>query len=60
MQIENKGSSSSFLYFTTQTNNKNIKMTTLYDFTVKDIKNNDWNLADLKGKVIIYSHNLAI
>ncbi|EPB81408.1 glutathione peroxidase [Mucor circinelloides 1006PhL] len=29
-------------------------MTTLYDFTVKDIKNNDWNLADLKGKVVLF------
>lgn len=26
-------------------------MTTLYDFTVKNIKGEDWNLADLKGKV---------
>lgn len=26
-------------------------MTTLHDFTVKDIKGNDWNLAELKGKV---------
>lgn len=28
--------------------------TTLYDFKVKDIKNNEWNLADLKGKVYRY------
>lgn len=26
-------------------------MTTLYDFTVKDIKNKEWNLSELKGKV---------
>ncbi|OBZ89072.1 Glutathione peroxidase 2 [Choanephora cucurbitarum] len=29
-------------------------MTTLYDFTVKNIKNEDWNLADLKGKVVLF------
>ncbi|KAI8991931.1 thioredoxin-like protein [Mycotypha africana] len=29
-------------------------MTTLYDFTVKDIQNNDWNLGDLKGKVVLF------
>ncbi|CEG75899.1 Putative Glutathione peroxidase [Rhizopus microsporus] len=28
-------------------------MTTLYDFTVKNIKGEDWNLADLKGKVVL-------
>lgn len=33
-------------------------MTTLYDFTVKDIKNQDWNLADLKGKVTISKDNI--
>lgn len=27
------------------------EMTTLYDFTVKNIKGEEWNLADLKGKV---------
>lgn len=26
-------------------------MTTIYDFKVKDIKNKEWDLADLKGKV---------
>ncbi|KAG2215711.1 hypothetical protein INT46_003923 [Mucor plumbeus] len=29
-------------------------MTTLYDFTVKDIKNKDWNLSELKGKVVLF------
>ncbi|GAN06710.1 glutathione peroxidase [Mucor ambiguus] len=29
-------------------------MATVYDFTVKDIKNNEWNLADLKGKVVLF------
>ncbi|KAI8887599.1 glutathione peroxidase [Backusella circina FSU 941] len=28
-------------------------MPSIYDFTVKDIKNEDWNLADLKGKVVL-------
>jgi glutathione peroxidase-family protein len=28
-------------------------MSSLHDFTVKDIKGNDWNLAELKGKVNI-------
>ncbi|ORE02651.1 glutathione peroxidase [Rhizopus microsporus var. microsporus] len=28
-------------------------MTTLYDFTVKNIKGEAWNLADLKGKVVL-------
>lgn len=27
-------------------------MTTLYDFTVKDINNKEWDLSELKGKVI--------
>ncbi|KAI8372884.1 thioredoxin-like protein [Radiomyces spectabilis] len=26
---------------------------TFFDFTIKDIKNNDWNLGDLKGKVVL-------
>lgn len=26
-------------------------MPSIYDFTVKNIQNEDWNLADLKGKV---------
>ncbi|KAI8098271.1 thioredoxin-like protein [Gilbertella persicaria] len=29
-------------------------MTSLYDFTVKNIDNQDWNLADLKGKVVLF------
>ncbi|CAO3650151.1 unnamed protein product [Mucor hiemalis] len=28
--------------------------TTLYDFTVKDIKNNEFNLKDLEGKVVLF------
>lgn len=28
-------------------------MTKFFDFTVKDIKNNDWDLSQLKGKVQI-------
>lgn len=31
--------------------NKQTKMTTLYDFKVKDIKGKDWDLSELKGKV---------
>ncbi|KAL0135404.1 thioredoxin-like protein [Mucor lusitanicus] len=29
-------------------------MTTIYDFKVKDIKNKEWDLADLKGKVVLF------
>ncbi|KAL1926329.1 hypothetical protein VTP01DRAFT_5850 [Rhizomucor pusillus] len=28
-------------------------MTKFFDFTVKDIKNNDWDLSQLKGKVVL-------
>ncbi|KAI9029024.1 thioredoxin-like protein [Phycomyces nitens] len=28
-------------------------MKTLYDFTIKNIKNQDWNLDSLKGKVVL-------
>ncbi|KAI7903956.1 thioredoxin-like protein [Cokeromyces recurvatus] len=29
-------------------------MTTLYDFTVKNIQNQDWALSSLKGKVVLF------
>lgn len=29
-------------------------MTTLYDFTVKDINNKEWDLSELKGKVVLF------
>ncbi|KAI9361562.1 thioredoxin-like protein [Pilaira anomala] len=28
-------------------------MTNLYDFTIKDIKNKEWDLSELKGKVVL-------